>query len=282
MFAIILNGIVLGCIYALIAAGLNLIWSITDVPDFSQGGIYAVTAYACYFVITLTNLPFIIAIITAALVGATLSFLFEKLLYSRWRGQVTIQLLCAIALFFLLQNSAILLWTAKSRIIPNYINGSLLLFGNAVSFQRVLVVVIVIILFILLNLFIKNTKIGKAIRAASQDMETAELIGININQIYSIIFIIGGALSGFAAAMIIPIYNLNPMIGEIPLFKAMAVVIIGGLGSITGALYAGIGLGILESFGAYYISSAYQHGFAFILLLSVLILRPQGLFGKRD
>ncbi|MDW7739743.1 MAG: branched-chain amino acid ABC transporter permease [Bacillota bacterium] len=278
----IINGLVLGSIYALIALGLNLIWSITDIPDFSQGGIYVIAAYVVYFCITSLSIPWYIAMLVAALVGAIMAYSFEKLLYRRWRGRTDhIQLLCAIALFFLLANLAIYLWTAKSLNLEHYIKGVVNIFGVGVSYQRLMIIVVVIILFVVINLFLKKTKTGKAIRAATQDIEVAPWMGIDINKVFSIIFAMGGALSGIAATLIAPVFAVYPMMGELPLLKALVVVILGGKGSLGGTLIAGMGLGVLESLGAGYISTSYQHGYAFIILLIVLIFRPQGLFGSR-
>lgn len=278
----IINGLVLGSIYALIALGLNLIWSITDIPDFSQGGIYVIAAYAAYFSITSLNLPWYLAMAVAALTGAALAYSFEKVLYRRWRGRTDhIQLLCAIALFFFLANLAIFLWTAKSLNLEHFIVGRTEIFGVGISYQRLMIIVFVIVLFILINLFLQKTKIGKAIRAAAQDIEVAPWMGIDINKVFSIIFAMGGALSGIAATLVAPVFAVYPMMGELPLFKALVVVILGGKGSLAGTLIAGMGLGILESLGAGYVSAAYQHGFAFIILLVVLVFRPQGLFGSR-
>jgi branched-chain amino acid transport system permease protein len=278
----IINGLVLGSIYALIALGLNLIWSITDIPDFSQGGIYVISAYVVYYCITTLSIPWYVAIFVAALVGAIMAYSFEKLLYRRWRGRTDhIQLLCAIALFFLLANLAIYLWTAKSLNLEHYIKGIVNIFGVGVSYQRLMIIAVVIILFVVINLFLKKTKTGKAIRAATQDIEVAPWMGIDINKVFSIIFAMGGALSGIAATLIAPVFAVYPMMGELPLLKALVVVILGGKGSLTGTLIAGMGLGVLESLGAGFISASYQHGYAFIILLIVLVFRPQGLFGSR-
>ncbi len=278
----IISGLVLGSIYALIALGLNLIWSITDIPDFSQGGIYVIAAYVAYFAVTSANLPWYIAVLLSALTGAFLAFCFERFLYRRWRGRTDhLSLLCAIALFFLLANLAIYFWTAKSWNMNHYVIGRAELLGVGISYQRIMIIVVVIVLFVAVNLFLQRTKTGKAIRAAAQDLEVAPWMGIDIDKVFSIIFIMGGALSGIAAALIAPVFSVYPMMGELPLLKALVVVILGGFGSLGGTLIAGLGLGVIESLGAGYISSDYQHGFAFLILLLVLVLRPQGLFGLK-
>lgn len=280
LFQIIINGIVIGSVYALVALGLNLIWSITDIPDFSQGGIYVIAAYVGYFAVVLFELPFFLGLLAAICVGATTSFLCEKLLYRRWRGDVLVQLLCGIALFFLMANLAILMWTPKAKFFPEYFPGEIALLGLHVSFQRIIAVAVASFLFVLTYLFIMKTKIGKAIRATSQDKEIAQMVGINIDTVYSVTFILGGALSATAAMVIAPLYAVTPGMGNLPLLKSMVVVLLGGFGSFAGVLVGGIGLGIVESLGGVYISTAYQHGYAFFLLLLVLLFKPKGLFGR--
>ncbi len=276
----VVNGLIMGAIYALMALGLNLIWSITDVPEFSQGGIYVIAAYGGYFVTVSANLPSFVALFAAMATGAVLAFSFEKLLYRRMRGMTLNLLLTAIALFFLLANVAVWLWTPKAKFLPPYIAGEVALLGVQIGRQRLLVLVLSALLFLLVNLFVWRTKLGKAIRAASQDRETAQLMGINIDTVNSVVFGLGGALSGTAAALISPLYAVYPAMGDLPLLKALVVVILGGLGSVNGVLVAGGILGVVESLGAAFVSSAYQHGFAFFILILVLLLRPRGLFGR--
>jgi branched-chain amino acid transport system permease protein len=276
----IINGIIIGSSYALIALGLNLIWSITDIADFAQGGIYVIAAYAAYFVVTAAKMPFVIGWICAMIIGGGLSYLIERFLYRRWTGRSRIQLLCAIALFFLMANLAILFFTPKAKIFPAYIQGAIAISGFTVSYQRIAVLLVSAALFVVVFLFIMKTKIGKAIRAASQDRLVAEVVGINIHTVNSTVFVIGGMLSATASVLISPLYAVFPAMGDLPLLKSLVVVILGGFGSVAGVLVGGIGLGLAESLGSVYISSAYQHGFAFFVLILVLMFFPKGLFGR--
>jgi len=276
----IINGIIIGSSYALIALGLNLIWSITDIADFAQGGIYVIAAYVAYFAITAAHMPFVLAWICAMIVGGGVAFLIERFLYRRWTGKSRIQLLCAIALFFLMANLAILFFTPKAKIFPAYISGALTISGFAVSYQRLTILLVSAALFVVVYFFIMKTKIGKAIRAASQDRVVAEVVGINIGTVNSTVFILGGMLSATAAVLISPIYAVFPAMGDLPLLKSLVVVILGGFGSVAGVLVGGLSLGLAESLGSVYISSAYQHGFAFFVLILVLMFFPKGLFGR--
>lgn len=276
----IINGIIVGSVYALVALGLNLIWGITDVPDFSQGGIFVIAAYAGYFAVTLVQLPFLAAVFVAMGVGASIAFLIERMLYRRWRGRVLIQLLCAIALFFLLSNVAVLLWTGKAKFFPEYLAGKIPVLGFYLKLERIVIVATAAALFVAVYLFVMKTKIGKAIRAASQDKEIAQIMGINIDTVNSVVFSMGGALSSVAAVLFAPLYSVYPTMGDLPLLKSLVVVIMGGFGTVGGVLVCGLGLGMAETLGSFYISTAYQHGYAFFILILVLLLRPKGLFGR--
>ena len=280
LVAQIFNGLVMGSVYVLVALGLNLIFSITDIPDFAQGALYMVAAYAAYFAVTYLHLPFILALIVAMGVGAALAYLSNRLLYSRWTDAPRTQLLCAIALFFLIANVANWAFTSKAKLFPTYLPGTVEVMGYPLSYQRFVVLGAAALLFILVYLFIMKTKLGKAIRAASQDAEMAEVVGINIKQVTSVVFLMGGALSGAAGAVVAPLYSVYPSAGDLPLLKALVVVILGGFGSVAGVLICGIGLGVLEALGSVYISSAYQHWYAFFILILILWFRPLGLFGR--
>ncbi len=275
------SGLIIGSVYALVALGLNMIWSITDIPDFAQGSFYVLAAYAGYFAVTSAGLPFFAALLLGMAVGAGLAFVCERFLYSRWRertfrGADRVQLLCGIALFFLFANIANALWTAKPKIFPSYMQGAA--FGF--SYMRINVVVASIVLFVLVYLFIMKTKLGKAIRAASMDPGMAQVLGINLNTVNSVVFSLGGALSGAAAVLVAPLYSVFPSMGDLPLLKALVVVILGGFGTVSGTLICGWGLGVLEALGSVYLSSAYQHGYAFFILILILLVKPKGVFGR--
>jgi branched-chain amino acid transport system permease protein len=277
------TGIILGLIYGLMAIGLTMIWSITGLPDFSQGGIYIICGYVTYWSLILLKIPYLLALPIAALAGLSLSVAFERLIYSRLRPSGDLPcLLAAIALFFLLENLAIAFWTPKPKMISvPETEITIDLFGITITYHRILILIISITLFIIVHFFVKYTKIGMAIRAVAEDKEVAELMGVDTNKIYIITWAIGGALTAISSALISPLYAVWPGMGTLPLLKALVVVILGGFGSVIGALIGGLILGLVEAFGSVYVSAAYQHGFAFIILLLTLSLRPRGFFGKR-
>lgn len=278
------NGIVLGSIYALVAMGLTIIWSIADVPDFAQGGIYVFAGYAAYFATTLFHIPYFLSIFLAILTAIAFSVFFDKYFYWPLRESPLSLLLVAIAFFFLLDNLAITLFTAKAKMLSSPLTNIIIYLGAmTVNAQRILIPVITIIVFIIINIVIKKTKIGIAIRAVAQDREAAALMGINISSIYILLFTIGGAATGLASSLVAPLYSVYPEMGTLPILKALVVVVLGGMGSFLGALVGGLLLGIIEAVGVTYVPVAWQHGFAFIILILVLVLKPSGLFGlKRE
>ncbi len=283
----LINGIIIGAIYSLMAVGLTITWTISKVPDFSQGSLYMVAAYTAFFATTLLNFPFFLSLIVAMALSSVLSASIEKLVYRTIRSKPVVPwmqtaLIAAIGLLFLIENVAVFLWTPKAKIFPSpYLGIKLSIMGMPLSLQRLLVLICAVIIFAILSLFIYRTTTGKAIRATAQDIDAAKLMGINVEQIYSIIFALGGALTAAAGVLISPLYAVYPTMGTLPIVKSMVVVILAGLGSVPGAIIGGFTLGIVETLCAVYISAEFHHAYAFFILIIVLLLRPAGIFGKK-
>lgn len=279
-------GTVLGSVYSLMGIGLTIIWTISGIPEFSQAGIYMLSAYIALFAVSQLNLHFFLAMLFAMAIAAVISVLIEKSVYRTVRmrpGPVWMHtaLICAIGLSMLIENVGVVLYTAKPKTMPSPYPMPIQIGPISIALQRLLILVVAVILFIVISLFIKRTWLGKAIRAAAQNLEAAKLMGINTDTIYSAIFALGGALTGAAAVLISPLYSLFPAMGTLPLVKALVVVVLGGLGSIPGAIVAGFIVGIVESLCTGFISAEYQHGYAFFILIIVLMLRPEGIFKKK-
>jgi branched-chain amino acid transport system permease protein len=291
----LMNGLTLGSVYALIALGYSMVYGILELINFAHGEIYMLGAYfGIIFLGLLTAVGLTAYSLPLALIGTfALSILFcsaygftiEKIAYKPLRNAPRLSpLISAIGVSIFLQNYVMLTQGASDKVFPN-------LFGTAgfqfmsvrMTYLQLFIILISIILMIGLRLFVRKTKIGKAMRAVAQDKTMASLVGINIDTIISVTFIIGSGLAAAAGVMVAMYYGLvNYFIGYIAGIKAFTAAVLGGIGSIRGALFGGILLGLIESLGGSYISSEYKDAYAFILLIIILLVKPGGLFGKTD
>ncbi len=278
----VINGLIIGGAYALIGIGLTLIFGIMNVVNFAHGEMYMLGAYFLFTFFSLSGIDFYLSMILAIAAVMIIGFICEKLILRPIRGRpIDTVMLAMIGLSMFFQNIAMLMWSPVPKSIESPSSMPALLIGGLYFLpQRILVIGIAFILVILTHLLLKKTKIGKAVRATFMDIETARLMGINSDRIYSFTFTLGAGLAAAAGALLAPIFTVHPYIGNLANLKAFAIVIIGGLGSFTGAITAGLLLGVTESLGAAYISSGYQDAVGFILLIIILIFKPTGLFGK--
>ena len=279
----LVNGIILGSTYALIALGYTMVYGIIELINFAHGEIYMCGAFVALVLVVKLNIPFIIAfplaMIAASLLGVTIEYLAYRPLR---RSSRLAALISAIGASIFLQNLALLIAKARphsfpSPFAPKIYQTSLF----TISKLEVIILVISILLMLGLTFFIRNAKTGKAMRATAQDKDTASLMGININKIITITFAIGSAL-GAAAGVLVGIYfrTVTPMMGLMPGLKGFVAAVLGGIGSIPGAMLGGMLLGIAEVMGAAYISSQYRDAVAFTILILVLLFKPSGLVGR--
>jgi len=283
MLVILINGLIIGSTYVLIAAGLTLIFGILDSINLAHGEFYMIGAFATYFLFSSLGLNFWLALIFSMIIVATFGVVIEKLVFRPLRSQPLLNtMLVSIGLSVLFANVAQLLWSADPRIIKtSMVEQTIRFAGVTLNLQRLIVVVVAAFLMIGLHLLIKKTNIGKAMRSVAQDRDAAALMGVNIDKVYSFTFAIGCALAAAAGGLIGPIFLVYPTMGAVPFIKAFTVVILGGLGNVFGAIAGGLLLGVIESFGAAYISTMYKDTFAFIILILVLLFKPSGLLGRR-
>lgn len=277
-----LNGLVMGGVYALIALGLTLIFGILDQVNFAHGELYMIGAYATLYFSEFLGGNYTLALIFAMIAVAFLGLLYEWLLFGPLRGMGHLPaIIASLGASLFLWNLALLIFGSTPRQMRTGLSEITLSFlGISLTVQRLLVLLITLGLIIGLYLMIMKTRMGKAMRATAQDPEVAALLGININRIAEVTFIIGGALAAAAGALIGPIFLIYPAMGLAACLKAFVVVILGGLGNVVGAVIAGFALGVIESLGAGFISSAYKDVFAFLVLILVLWARPEGILGK--
>ena len=279
----LLWGLANGCIYILLATGLNIIFGVMKLVNFAHGQLLMIGAFIAFAVASAFGLNAYVAILVAmgcvALIGIALErFTFRKVLGTDKLNEIFISL----GLIYIFENIAVLFWGSKSRQIVSPFQGLRLSLGEvAIGYDRLIAVSVVIVILVSLLFLMKKTKIGLAMRAVSEKSDTSMLMGINIERVYIFTFAVGAALAGAAGALYGIIFPFNPYIGALPTIKAFAIIIIGGLGSVPGAVVGGLLYGIAENTAVYFLGGIWQDAIAFALLIIVLVVRPTGLFGKK-
>lgn len=280
LLAQLANGVVLGSIYALMAIGYTMVWNVLAFINWAHGEVYMMAAF-----ITVTlygfGLPLLLAALLGVLGGALTGVLMERVAYRPMRHAPKLNLLiAALGVSIFLRNAAQLVWGPSSRRLPSpLLDRGIDLGPLHVSLHQVLILVVGVVLMAVLQLFIRRSTLGRAMRAAAQDMETAALMGINTERVIVATFAIGSAMGGVAGVLIAPLYLVYPTMGVLAGLKGFTASVLGGMGSVTGAMVAGLLLGVAESLGAGFVSSGYRDAVAMVVLLVVLLVRPEGLFG---
>jgi branched-chain amino acid transport system permease protein len=280
-FQQLVNGIMLGAAYSLVALGLTLIYGILHIPNFAHGHKYMWAAFTSLFLVVNFHTNYWVSLVIAMVVLGFVGAGVERLVYRPLRNAPHVNsFIAAIGLLLFLESLSLIFWGADFRRFPTLYDKPLHIFGVAITLQRLLVIVGAALFIILLQVFIKRTWLGATIEAVAQNPEGAQLVGISIDRVSSLTFGIGTAMAAAAATLIAPIFLVYPTMGAMPNLKAFVVIIIGGMGSIPGAVIGGFMLGLIEALGGGYISTDYKDLFAFGALVTFLTLRPMGLFGK--
>jgi len=289
-------GLYAGCIYILLAIGLNLIFGVMKVVNFAHGELLMIAAYATFWVYTYSEINPYLIIPVVVLIMAFLGVLIERLCFRPILGTGKLnEIFLSLGLIYVFQNLAALLWSADSRSIHSPYSGISVSIGSiTLPLDYVAIIVITFIILIVFHVFMKRTTVGRAIRSASQNREAATLMGINVERMDMLSFALGSTLAAVAGSLwMISGQMVTPYMGSIPAIKAFAVIIIGGLGSIPGAIVAGLTLGIAETivpfllpslvavFGVEMSFTAWKDTIAFFILIIVLVIRPTGIFGEK-
>jgi branched-chain amino acid transport system permease protein len=289
---VLLFGIANGCVYILLATGLNLIFGVMKLVNFAHGQLLMVGAFVAYETTKIAGLNPYASILVSMGSVALIGIVLEKFAFRRVRGTEKLnEIFISLGLIYVFENVATLLWETNRDIqIDSPLAGLSLSLGEVtLGYDRILAMVIVVVILVGLVLLTKKTKIGLAMRATSQKSDAAMLMGINIDKVYLFTFAVGAALAGAAGALYGILFPFNPTLGALPTIKGFAIIILGGLGSIPGAVIGGLLYGIAENSTAYILSDpsvlgssgSWPDAIAFILLIVVLIVRPTGIFGEK-
>lgn len=288
----LVNGLTIGMVYALIALGYTMVYGVIQLINFAHGEVFMVGAYLALTAIglvvaTVGSAPFwvvLIFIFVFSMMGsALLGGVIEKVAYKPLRGSPKLTaLITSIGVSFFLQNAVMLIYGPREQSIPEIVPTKLIFIGSiAVSLVQILIFLVSIGLMLSLTWFVKNSKTGKAMRASAENAEAAALMGISVNRVIRSTFILGSALAAIAGSLFALNYgSINFHDGYLAGLKAFTAAVLGGIGSIPGAMVGGILLGVLEGLGAGYLSSEWKDVFAFVILVGILIFKPSGIMGE--
>jgi branched-chain amino acid transport system permease protein len=280
----LVNALILGSTYALLGIGLTLIFGIMRVVNFTHGELYALGAYAVFFLEVSLGVNFFLALVLAVIIGCAVGAAIEfVLLRPLVDADIDTTMLVMIGAWIVMQNTELFYWGGVSKAIMTPFPDEPLQVGPIfVSWLRLFVLVMALILIGATYVLINRTKLGKAMRATFQDRDTAALMGVNVKGIYTATFAIGSGLAAAAGALLGPVFLVTPSMGDLASLKAFAIVILGGLGNITGATLGGFILAFVEEIGAGYISSGYRDAMGFLIIIIVLLFKPTGLFARAE
>jgi branched-chain amino acid transport system permease protein len=279
----LINGLTQGSIYALIAIGFVIIFGTMNLVTFAHGEVYMIGAFAGYFALSILNLPWYIGLLMGMGAAWIVGFFIEKIAFRPMRNTGHMPpLLITIGLAIILKDLAVVFLGAENRPVPSIYSQTIQIGGFQISLLQILILALAGILIFFLRLLIQGTKIGRAMRATAQDHEAAYAMGVNINRVFSISFSLASALGGAAGVLVGIYYNaVYPVMGDTAGLKGFASCIFGGLTSIPGAILGGLIIGVVENLTVQFIASGYRDIVAFLVLVVVLVLRPQGILGKK-
>ena len=281
----LISGISLGSIYAIIALGYTMVYGIAKMLNFAHGDIIMVGGYVCFCAVNYLGLPTGVGVLLSIVACTVLGIVIERLAYKPLRNAPSLDvLITAIGVSYFLQNAALLIWGSDTKSFPSVVNlPSVSLFDGQLVVSAITVVTVIagVVVMVGLTMFTGKTRMGKAMRACSEDRGAATLMGINVNSTISLTFAIGSGLAAVAGVLMCSAYpTLIPTTGSLPGIKAFTAAVIGGIGSIPGAFVGGLVLGVIEIFAKAYVGTQLADAIVFGVLIVVLLVKPSGLLGK--
>lgn len=276
------NGLIAGLLYLLMAVGFTLVFGVMRMVNFAHGEFYMLGAFSAYFMTSSLGLPFLVTLVATFIGAVILGALLEWLILKPFRNDELNGMIATIGLAMILQNLALMIFGPDPYSMPSIVKGVTRLGKVTIPTSRIYVVVFALCMLVLLYLFLKHSRPGRALRAVVENFEIAAIQGIRSRIYYPLGFGIGIGLAATAGALMAPLFSISPFIGAAPLLKAFIVVILGGLGSIPGAAVASIALGLLESYGSLFFSGSMVDMLVFLIVIAMLVVRPRGILGQGE
>jgi branched-chain amino acid transport system permease protein len=277
---IAVNGLLAGFIYVIMALGFTLIFGIMRIVNFAHGEFYMLGAMVVYFVFGQLQMPFFVAVVAAGIVTAALGVLIERVLFRPLVGEEMPGMIMSLAVGIVLQSLAMIAFGPAELTVPRPFSGTWTLVNAAVPWDRTVVALCALAILSVFYLFLKYSRLGLAMQAVAQDPATSSLMGVESGGIYAASFGIASLLAGLAGALMAPVYNVGPYMGEMPMLKAFVVVILGGLGSLPGAVLGGLIIGLSESVVSTLLNATSALIASFVIVLIIVVARPAGLLGR--
>ena len=277
----LINGVVAGTLYCLIAIGLTQIYGVLGISHFAHGSVVMVAGYISYTIARLLGFPWVVAGVVTILFCMLLGMLIERFFYRPvMKGPAINIFIIALGLMFIFENLTQVIWGTDKVSIILKDNVSINMGSVSITTYKVYLIVITAILIAALLIIMKRTKMGRSIRAVAMNKEAAAIVGVNVNGTYRLVFAIGSALAGLCGLFLVTVGSVDPPTGGYIIVKGFAVMILGGMGSIPGVVVGSLIMGLIEAFGGMLLGTAFKDAYGFIIIILVLVFKPSGLFGK--
>ena len=273
-------GVLTGILYVLVALGLTLIYGILHIVNFAHGEIYMLGAMGVFYLQVVAGLPFAVTLVLIVVGSLLLGAVVERAFFRSLRGQWLQLVVASVGISLVIQSVAWIAFGIQEKNVPSYLPGIVEVVGVRLPRERLLAAGVGLVLVAVLYLLVYRTKAGLAMRAIEEDEETARMLGVNADRVATLSVALGFVLAALAGAFVAPIYSLNPGMGLEPILMSFIIIIVGGLGSITGTVLAGLLVGVLQSVGAVMFGAEAAYGLVFVAMIAVLVLRPAGLLGR--
>lgn len=273
-------GLLTGILYILVALGLTLIYGILHIVNFAHGEIYMLGAMAVFYFHVVGGLPLAPTILAIVVLSLLMGLAIERGVFRSLRGQWLQLVVASVGISLVIQSVGWIVFGIQEKTVPTYVSGIVQFLGVRLPRERLLAAGVAVVLVAGLYLLVYRTKVGLAMRAIEEDEETARMLGVNANRVAALSVATGFVLAAVAGAFVAPIYSLNPGMGLEPILMSFLIIIVGGLGSITGTVLAGLLVGVLQSVGGVLFGAEAAYGLVFAVMIAVLVVRPAGLLGR--